>query len=190
MTGGAKSGKSSHAEKQIIDRKFLRVAYIATQANDFKDTEIIQSIKNHRMRRPKEWVTYETFKNIDCLIRSTVLLEKYDAYLIDCVTLWANNQMFNWINEKDFQQSMDSMTWKDWQQLENDLLHNFDLILTAMKETNAEFWIVSNEVGSGIVPEHKFVRIYRNLIGKINQKIAMSADNAYISISGILVKLK
>ena len=198
LTGGAKSGKSSHAERQIIQENFASVAYIATQGNDFQDAEIRRSIAKHRQSRPQEWTTYESYQNLDQLIRITQATQHHDAYLLDCVTLWVNNQLFMYLEEfrqlqdpsLNFDAMIQAMASSDWDQVEQYLMDEFDKVLQAMKATDAQFWIVSNEVGSGIVPENTFVRMYRIMIGKVNQKIAAYADKAYVSISGILLTLK
>jgi len=171
ITGGARSGKSRLAE-QITQDYGAPLCYIAT-AQAF-DKEMDLRILKHQQRRGKAWRTIEeplqltqTLKNCD---------DSCKAILIDCITLWLTNLIFKYENQGD---AMEELVKKE--------VHHLASILGSM---TTPVIIVSNEVGLGIVPEHKLGRIFRDISGQANQILAAAAENVYTVISGIPLKLK
>jgi adenosylcobinamide kinase/adenosylcobinamide-phosphate guanylyltransferase len=165
ITGGAKSGKSTFALKKGF-RISGNKAFIATA--EALDEEMQQRIENHKLQRGNEWVTYEEPLKIADVINR--IKGKYSAIIIDCLTLWLSNLIHSKLD-----------TNKEIENLINAL---------NIKNPASRIYIVSNEVGMGIVPDNKLARIYRDSAGSLNQKIAEIADEVYLLVSGIPLKLK
>jgi adenosylcobinamide kinase/adenosylcobinamide-phosphate guanylyltransferase len=164
VVGGAKSGKSTFTIKKsskIPGKK----AYIATA--EALDEEMRQRIENHKRQRGDEWITYEEPLKIANLIE-----EKKDSYavlLIDCLTLWLSNVIHADLS------------------IETETEH---LISSLITPHSSLMYIVSNEVGMGIVPDNKLSRRFRDMAGILNQKVAQAADEVYFMVSGIPLKVK
>ena len=101
--------------------------------------------------------------------------------IIDCITLLTNNIFMDYVSAKGkFSEA----------KVEASLNTEIDGILACVSRFKAKFLIVTNEVGMGIVPEHPMSRLYRDLLGKVNQKLAKAADEVYLFVAGIPVKVK
>ena len=188
VTGGARSGKSAFAEEQLADRK--RVCYIATGLPRGEDPEWQERIRLHQERRPASWTTQEQYAGLADWLRE----QSHPVYLLDCATLLTSNRLFDLIaqhfpdklelTEENFlsrqeQSFLLQLLEEEWQEL-----------LSAIHQTDAECWIVTDEVGLGIVPETRLGRFFRDVQGKINQLIAKEASEAYLVICGLAQQLK
>lgn len=204
VTGGAKSGKSTEAERQVKTASLDKVAYIATQANQVSDAETAHNIALHRQQRPAEWATIEAYQNLDRVIEEVAENHQYEGYLLDCLTLWTSNLFFDelphFIRKKHqlekpravatYDQHIEELTAEDILYFENFLKKETDHLLTQMRKTEATFWIVTNEIGWGVVPPTKLGRLYREWLGKVNQAVAKEADQVFLTVSGISLKIK
>lgn len=179
VTGGARSGKSNFAEYLCIKQN-NRTAYIATSIPF--DDEMKNRVKKHQESRPKEWKTYEIYKDIYSIVEE--LDNNHDTVIMDCVTLMVNNLMFTYGIE------VDKATSQELDELEEYIKEQIKKLMEAIKKTNLYFVIVSNEVGMGIVPENKLSRIYADFVGRANQLIAKYSDEVYFVVSGIPMKVK
>ena len=165
ITGGARSGKSSFALKQA-SRIAGKKAYIATA--EALDEEMRKRIEDHREQRGREWDTFEEPLMIAEVINK--IGDRYDTLVLDCLTLWLSNIMHsNLIIEAEIERLISS------------LLSN---------HTSTSIFIVSNEVGMGIVPENEMARKFRDMAGLLNQKVAGAADEVYIVVAGIPLRIK
>ena len=188
VTGGARSGKSAFAEEQLADRE--RVCYIATGLPRGEDPEWQERIRLHQERRPASWTTQEQYAGLADWLRE----QSHPVYLLDCATLLTSNRLFDLIaqhypdklelTEEHFlsrqeQSFLLQLLEEEWQEL-----------LSAIRQTDAECWIVTDEVGLGIVPETRLGRFFRDVQGKINQLIAKEASEAYLVICGLAQQLK
>ena len=188
VTGGARSGKSAFAEEQLADRE--RVCYIATGLPRGEDPEWQERIRLHQERRPASWTTQEQYAGLADWLRE----QSHPVYLLDCATLLTSNRLFDLIaqhfpdklelTEEHFlsrqeQSFLLQLLEEEWQEL-----------LSAIRQTTAECWIVTDEVGLGIVPETRLGRFFRDVQGKINQLIAKEASEAYLVICGLAQQLK
>ena len=188
VTGGARSGKSAFAEEQLADRE--RVCYIATGLPRGEDPEWQERIRLHQERRPASWTTQEQYAGLADWLRE----QSHPLYLLDCATLLTSNRLFDLIaqhfpdklelTEENFLSRQDQsfllqLLEEEWQEL-----------LSAIHQTDAECWIVTDEVGLGIVPETRLGRFFRDVQGKINQLIAKEASEAYLVICGLAQQLK
>jgi adenosylcobinamide kinase / adenosylcobinamide-phosphate guanylyltransferase len=166
ITGGARSGKSSHAEHLALGLAGRR-AYIATA--QALDAEMVTRIEKHRRDRGDAWDTYEEPLAVAELLRK--LSDRYEVLLLDCLTLWLSNVMAH--------SSGDSA-----------VLSRSDELVEAIREFPGACIVVSNEVGLGIVPDNPLARKFRDLAGILNQKVAKAADEVYFSAAGIPLKIK
>ena len=188
VTGGARSGKSAFAEEQLADRD--SVCYIATGLPRGEDPEWQERIRLHQERRPASWTTQEQYSGLADWLRE----QSHPVYLLDCATLLTSNRLFDLIaqhfpdklelTEEHFlsrqeQSFLLQLLEEEWQEL-----------LFAIRHTNAECWIVTDEVGLGIVPETRLGRFFRDVQGKINQLIAKEASEVYLVICGLAQQLK
>lgn len=166
ITGGARSGKSAFAEKLATEIAGKR-AYIAT-AQAF-DPEMAARIEKHQKDRGDSWDTYEEPLAVDELLLK--LSGRYPVVLLDCLTLWLSNVMAHTAGESG-------------------VLARCDSLVRALAGFEGFCIVVSNEVGLGIVPDNPLARQFRDLAGMLNQKVAKTADEVYLTASGIPVKLK
>lgn len=163
VTGGARSGKSSFAISEALKLKG-RKAYIASA--EALDGEMKDRIKKHRKDRGDGWDTYEEPIRISEVLRK--IKGQYRVILIDCLTLWLSNLM---MNNKGIEKEI-------------------KLLCSALHAAPCTLFVVSNEVGMGIVPENEVARRFRDMAGALNQKVAEIADEVYMVVAGIPVKIK
>ena len=162
VLGGARSGKSRYAEAAIMVSPAPWV-YVAT-AEPF-DAEMTARIAEHRGRRGGQWQTIEAPLDLAGAIAGAPASA---TVLVDCLTLWLNNLMFN-------NRDIDAET----QRLE-----------AALAARQAPTVLVSNEVGSGIVPDNAEARRFRDLQGRLNQRIAARADRVVLLVAGLPMVVK
>jgi len=166
ILGGARSGKSRYAVNWA--KKFSKsVAFIATATSP--DEEMKERIKMHKSLRPRQWKVIEEGKNISAILPK--LKEKYEVVLIDCLGLLISNLLANNLDAKKIEAKIKK------------------LINTILKVKLTTI-VVSNEVGSGIVPDNPLARRFRDLLGSANQMIAKKADKVILMQSGIPIIIK
>jgi adenosylcobinamide kinase/adenosylcobinamide-phosphate guanylyltransferase len=164
ITGGARSGKSSFAISEAL-KIAGKKAFIATA--EATDREMEERIKRHKQDRGNRWKTFEEPVAVARLVEEISV--RYPVIVIDCLTLWLANVMMSGMNaEKE--------------------IRDLTAVLRALKKT--KLFVVSNEVGMGIVPENELARKFRDMAGRLNQKVASASDEVYITLSGIPVKIK
>lgn len=166
ITGGARSGKSSFAER-LAEGLAGRRAYLATA--QALDAEMVRRVEQHRRRRGAKWDTFEEPLAISDLLAK--LSDRYETVLVDCLTLWLSNIMEHTAGDDELQMRMEEL-------------------LTAIKDFKGACILVSNEVGLGIVPDNPLARRFRDLAGILNQRIAEASHEAYFVAAGIPVKIK
>ncbi|MBB4034918.1 adenosylcobinamide kinase/adenosylcobinamide-phosphate guanylyltransferase [Dysgonomonas hofstadii] len=163
ITGGQRSGKSSYAEKMALSLDANPV-YLATSR--VWDEEHRKRIEKHKANRGSEWVNIEEDK----------ALSKHDlngkTILIDCVTLWATNFFFDLDSDVETSLAL--------------LKREFD----SFTSQDASFIFVTNEIGMGEMPQNELQRKFSDLQGWFNQYIAANADDVFLMVSGIPVKVK
>lgn len=178
ITGGARSGKSSYAEK-LAKEKGGKVTYIATSIPFDEGME--NRIQKHKNRRPKNWMTIERYRDFDC-VEGSEEYQETDLFLVDCITVMINNLMF--YSGLDF----DTCTPAEVDELEKEIQEEVEKLLVLAREK--DMIIVSNEVGMGLVPAYKVGSYYRDIAGRINQLIASRANEVFFIVSGLPIKLK
>lgn len=163
ITGGQRSGKSSYAEKMALSLSPNPI-YLATSR--IWDDEHRKRIEHHQANRGSEWTNIEEEKQLSKVDVSGRVV------LIDCITLWGTNFFFD--NESDVEKSLD------------EIKSEFD----KFTQQEATFIFVTNEIGLGGTSENKIQRLFTDLQGWANQYIASKADEVYLMVSGIPVKVK
>lgn len=179
VTGGARSGKSTFAEKYCLE-KDEDLGYIATGVAF--DEEMKDRIKKHQKQRRGRWTTYERPMNIENVLEE--ILNNHKIVLLDCLTIYVTNYMFE--KNLDFEKiPMDEIN-----KIEMEIQKSLEKIIEIAKRKDSTLLIVSNEIGLGVVPENRMARIYRDYIGRANQICASESEEAYLIVSSIPVKLK
>ena len=164
LVGGARSGKSSLAGS-LATTIGAPVIYIATARAD--DHEMTQRIEEHRRHRPEDWEVVEAPIDLENALRSS---PDGDTVVVDCVTLWISNLMV----ERD----------------DDTVVGMVDSVIAAIVSRSGETIVVSNEVGSGVVPVHPVGRRFRDLQGRANQRLAKAAGAAYLVVAGKAIRLE
>jgi adenosylcobinamide kinase/adenosylcobinamide-phosphate guanylyltransferase len=168
VLGGVRSGKSRYA--QTLAAGVSPVAFVATARQADSDEEMQRKIERHRSDRPQEWRTIE-----EPLDLASVLAEQGSSYriiVVDCLTLYAANLL--------------DAEHGDLLSIEDRLRRFYE----ALRSAPCSVALVSNEVGSGIVPAFPEGRKYRDLLGEINQRVASAADNVLLMVAGLPLALK
>lgn len=164
ITGGQRSGKSRMAERMVQEMSATPV-YVATTR--VWDNELRRRVEAHRLRRGPEWTTYEEPLDV-----ASLPLTCDDTVLFDCVTMWATNLFFEC--GEDAGKALEHM--------------KSQLNVLCPKCRNIVF--VTNEIGLGGVSENAMQRQFTDLQGSINQHIATLADEVYMTVSGIALRIK
>ncbi len=178
VTGGSRSGKSVIAENKAKENGGRSVLYLATAIP--VDEDMKERIRIHQERRDSNWGTYEGYRDLGDVIKNT---EK-STILLDCVTVLITNILFE--EERDF----DKLTPGEIEDLEHEIMKELSSLLKAIRDTNKNLVVVTNEVGMSVVPSYRLGRIFSDIAGKANQLVASLSDEVYISISGIELRLK
>ena len=177
VVGGSRSGKSLIAEKLAvhIEKKLGDpVVYIAT--GTIWDEEFALRVEKHRSRRPSIWQTIEEPCDL------SEIFNKYQdgakVYLLDSLGTWVSNMIYR-DNGSAFSREK-----------EQDFLGQLDLLADALRNANGTVILVADEVGMDVVPASHEGRIFRDLNGITNQKLAAEANQVYMVVCGIELRLK
>jgi adenosylcobinamide kinase/adenosylcobinamide-phosphate guanylyltransferase len=162
VIGGARSGKSLHAER-LVTAHPAPWTYIAT-AQAFDD-EMAERIALHQSRRGEGWTTLDALLDIDALLEAKAARR---PLLLDCLTLWLSNVML----------------------AERDVEAECVRLVQVLSRPNAPWVVVSSEVGLGIVPETPLGRRFRDAAGRLNQQVAAVADEVILMVAGLPMKVK
>lgn len=172
VLGGARSGKSSFAQKMLEERG-RPVLFVATATAG--DAEMAARIHAHQINRPNHWATLEASLKTGMAIQKALF--KGDV-LLDCLTLLTSNVLMACpqpLEEDIYQQAVQQ---------------EVDDLITAYQNHCGHWVIVSNEVGLGLVPPTQIGRFYRDALGRANQKLAAVADQVILMVAGIPMKVK
>ncbi|PKI17024.1 bifunctional adenosylcobinamide kinase/adenosylcobinamide-phosphate guanylyltransferase [Colwellia sp. 12G3] len=175
VLGGARSGKSRFAEQQIsalAEKQGKQAVYIATATAI--DTEMGSRISQHQRDRGDGW------QLIECplaLAETLTDLDNNNVYLLDCLTLWLNNQLYN-VHE--------ASSTEQGQHLQSKI----DILTAQLTAIDVDIVIVSNEIGLGVVPMGESTRLYVDYCGWLNQKIAEISDKVTLVTAGIPLCIK
>lgn len=165
VLGGARSGKSAHAQSaaEAAAGQGGRLVMIVTA--EAADAEMKARIAKHQSDRGDAWQTVEAPLNLP---QALLKLQPTDIAVVDCLTLWMNNLLLQ----------------------ERDVTAAVDALLFAAAQVRGPTWLVSNEVGMGIVPENALARKFRDDCGRMHQKLAARVDHAIMIVAGLPLVLK
>lgn len=178
VLGGARSGKSSYAES-LAEKLSNNVQYIATASAD--DSEMQARIIHHQSNRPTHWNLIEEKFLLSQTLEKILINSKRDktasktVILVDCLTLWLSN----WLCRLE----ADAADLDDWHVEKNHFIEQ-------LKNSTIPIILVSNEVGSGIVPMGELSRQFVDQAGWLNQAIADIAEQVILVVAGIPLILK
>jgi adenosylcobinamide kinase / adenosylcobinamide-phosphate guanylyltransferase len=166
VLGGARSGKSRYAQQ--LAGQSRRVVFVATAK--ITDDEMRAKIQRHKEDRPKEWLLVEEPQEL------AKVLEEHgfhcDVLVVDCLTIFAANLLEASVGNDDAIET------------------GIEALCGALKTVQCAVVLVSNEVGSGVVPAYPLGRRYRDLLGEINQRVARIADDVVLMVAGLPLALK
>ena len=174
VTGGARSGKSAHAER-LASGTGRAVTYIATM--EPLDEELVRRVEAHRAARPAGWATVEA--PLDP-VAALAAADPDCCALLDCLSLWVGNRMGPLGETPDA---------GDLERLEAELSADVARLVEAARARAGETVVVTNEVGSGLVPPYPLGRAYRDVLGRVNQQVSAAADRAWLLVSGRALEL-
>ncbi|MFH1382408.1 MAG: bifunctional adenosylcobinamide kinase/adenosylcobinamide-phosphate guanylyltransferase [Chloroflexota bacterium] len=178
LIGGARSGKSRYAQ-EMAEKSGQVVLFVATA--EAGDEEMRHRIAKHRQVRPKTWRTLEATRNIGRQLRRKI--GQAQMVIIDCITLLVSNILTRYTDETGEPTAGAEV-------IEQEVTTEIDGLIETMNSVDASFIIVTNEVGEGLVPPNAIGRLYRDLLGRANQMLARQADEVYLMVAGLPLKVK
>lgn len=174
VLGGARSGKSAYAQRLARELGGDAVLVVATAAAG--DEEMAQRIARHQQSRPPRWRTLERPRHIGAALHAELC--EATVVLIDCLTLLVSNVMLTPDATATAEVAATAVQAE------------ITALLQVCRRNTATFIVVSNEVGSGLVPDTPLGRLYRDLLGQANQTLAAQAQAVYLMVAGLAVDVK
>ena len=177
IIGGARSGKSAHAEK-LAGESGLRVVYVATA--QVLDGEMERRVAAHRVRRPADWGLVESPLNLAETLRQHARSDT--CLLVDCLTLWLSNLLFagDAARQAEAGEAVDCPL----------LTAQTQALVETLTAAPGEILLVSNEVGWGVVPMHPVSRLFADEQGRLNQRVAAVCEQVTLVAAGLPLSLK
>lgn len=169
VVGGARAGKSSFALR-LAKEHASRVCFIATA--QALDDDMASRIARHREERPAHWTTIEEPYQLD---KALLQAGTSQLVIVDCLTLFVSNWLLRSHNENQCEETVRNISQN---------------LLTTVKSQRQPMICVSNEVGLGVIPETRLGRTFRDLLGRVNQQFAEAADEVYLLVAGLPLRLK
>ena len=173
ITGGARSGKSCLALELAL-KLGEPVLFVATAVAG--DEEMRQRIEEHQRARPSAWRTIEVTTHVGSQISQQI--SDVRVVIVDCITLLVNNILSQYSPRTGVSV------------IEPKVTSEINELVQCINRTGASFIIVTNEVGTGLVPANRVGRLYRDLLGKANQLLARQVDEVYLMVAGLPVQIK
>lgn len=170
VTGGARSGKSRYAE-ELVESFGDKVSYVATL--EAGDAEMSRRVERHKSRRPRSWRTVEAPLDVVEAIAGS----EEPVVLLDCLSGWVSNLLL--AHEDDGEE-----------EVLDTVVGAVEELLSMVRESEKTVVVVTNEVGSGVVPAYPLGRWYRDVLGLANQRVAAEADAVCLMAVGIPLVLK
>lgn len=172
IVGGARSGKSTFAlacagKRAGGKRAGKKTVFIATCQP--LDAEMRARIASHKKSRPRHWVTIDEPQRVSAAVER--IDKTCDVIVIDCLTLLVSNLLLK-------------------KRTPESILEEIGALCGALRRSRARAFVVSNEVGLGIVPAHPLGRKFRDIAGSVNQRLAAASDEVFFMVSGIPWRIK
>jgi adenosylcobinamide kinase / adenosylcobinamide-phosphate guanylyltransferase len=163
--GGARSGKSAFALRLARERGERRVLLATAEP---LDAEMQARIAEHRRTRGPDFQTIEAPRELPAALRA---LRGADVAVIDCLTLWLSNLLMRGHSSAEISAEL-------------------EMLVASVSECCCPVLVVTNEVGLGLVPESPLGRAFRDLAGRTHQRLALAADEIYLAILGVVIRLR
>ena len=173
IIGGARSGKSRFALELALKLDGPAL-FVATAVAG--DEEMRQRIEEHKRARPSAWRTLEITTHVGSQISQQI--GEAQVVIVDCLTLLVNNVLSQYSPRTGASV------------IEQKVTSEINELVECINHTDASFIIVTNEVGTGLVPANRMSRLYRDLLGKANQLLAQQVGEVYLMVAGLPVQIK
>jgi adenosylcobinamide kinase/adenosylcobinamide-phosphate guanylyltransferase len=177
ITGGARSGKSAYAESLYAATS--EVIYLATAR--ITDDEMRERVERHKRSRPSGWRTIEQTYDLHTVCKAE---GGSSSVLLDCVCVLTSNIMLDLMEERE--RIPPALQHK----IEQAVIAEIEKLIQTIQKKNGFLVMVTNEVGDSVVPENHLARVYRDILGRVNQHIAALCDEVYLVTCGIPLRLK
>lgn len=177
VTGGVRSGKSAHAEALYAGRDDIVYVAPGPTATEDPDPDWVTRLAAHRLRRPPSWTTLET-RDLATAVGPGAGAAESTPVLVDCLGTWLTavlDEEQAWTRPAAAQQAA--------------LGARLDALVAALTATTREVVLVTNEVGLGVVPAHRSGRVFRDLLGTVNQRVAVPCDEVHLVVAGRVLRL-
>lgn len=184
ILGGVRSGKSCFAEELAADWGD-RVLYVATAEG--RDAEMCARIDMHRRARPPAWRTLDAPVSVGRAIRDALADDDADGVLLDCLTMLVSNLLLQGPPTGEEAHQVDAAAAATAQER---VEAEMDDLLDTFRGGDIPWAVVSNEVGWGLVPAYPLGRVYRDLLGWANQRLAAEADRVVLMVAGLPIDAK
>ncbi|HJN91439.1 MAG TPA: bifunctional adenosylcobinamide kinase/adenosylcobinamide-phosphate guanylyltransferase [Dehalococcoidia bacterium] len=185
ITGGVRSGKSRLAVR--LAAEFDSVTYVATA--EAGDAEMTQRIAAHRAERPAGWRTIEEPQDLAGAINEAGAIGRPDdsCLIVDCLTLWTSNRLFpaDWPDASGGDAATAQLTAR-----QDETLRDAAKVVTNLQERPGTAVVVTNEVGSGVIPPDPRLRAWEDTLGAVNSLVAAAADRLYLCVAGQAIDMK
>jgi len=172
VTGGVRSGKSAQAERLLRSEPVVTYVAPGPTPDEDADPDWAARIAAHRARRPEGWLTLET-RDLARAVR-----ESEAPVLVDCLGTWLSallDEHGGWAVPTD--------------EAARPVEAALEEFVEALRATTMAVVTVTNEVGMGIVPEHRSGRLFRDLLGRVNQRVAGECDEVLLVVAGRTLRL-
>jgi adenosylcobinamide kinase/adenosylcobinamide-phosphate guanylyltransferase len=170
VTGGVRSGKSRHAESLLASAPSVTYVAPGPSADEDSDPDWVARIAAHRARRPPSWTTVET-RDLGAALRLD------GPVLVDCLGTWLTAAL----DEREL--------WDDSSETVTSVVDGLlDGVVAALAPRD-EVVLVTNEVGLGVIPAHRSGRLFRDLLGLVNQRVATACDEVHLVVAGRVLRL-
>ena len=176
ITGGVRSGKSRAAEQRLAGS--ISVLYIATAR--CLDSEMARRIQRHRETRPAHWVTAETSSHLSAVLDA----HPQGDVLLDCVPNMVTNLML------DAEPEYDHLSNERVEEIEAMIGREFDELMDTLEQQDRRAVLVTNEVGLGLVAPYRMGRVFTDILGRLNQRLAARCDEVCLMACGLPLVLK
>lgn len=177
ITGGARSGKSGYAESLYATTS--DVIYLATAR--ITDDEMRERVERHKGSRPSGWRTIEQTYDLHTVCEAE---GGSSSVLLDCVSILTSNIML------DLMKGCERIPPALQHKIEQVVIAEIETLIQTIQKKNGSLVMVTNEVGDSVVPENHLARVYRDILGRVNQHIAALCDEVYLVTCGIPLRLK
>jgi adenosylcobinamide kinase / adenosylcobinamide-phosphate guanylyltransferase len=189
LVGGARSGKSSLAVARALAWQGLEsgrsVTFIAT--GKAGDDEMHARIQRHQRERPTDWETVEAPMELASALELHNRKQPNNAVVIDCLSFWVANNLMSRFPVDALDSTLSAC---EAAKLEQHIVNESRLVVQTLRRSDAPSWIVTNEVGSGLVPDTPIGRLFRDVAGRVNATVSGLVDDAFLVVAGRVLRLE